>query len=118
MEKIKEFVEKFAPYLEDIRRRLYFISIAFLIFFVIGFFSTASIIRYLVSFFDIKDVVIATTSPFQFADLSINIGLFCAFLFICPIFVYNIFAFLKPALNTKADPSPLQIKDEVVFSKI
>lgn len=101
MEKIKEFTARFTPYLEDIRKRLYFTAIIFIIFFIAGFFSTSHIIKYIIAFFDIKDVVIATTSPFQFADLSINIGLFCAFLVTLPIIIYNIFAFLKPALSGK-----------------
>lgn len=101
MEKIKVFIAKFTPYLEDIRRRLYVIAIFFIIFFIVGFFSTSPVLKYILSFFQIKDVVIATTSPFQFADLSINIGLFSAFLISCPILVYNIFMFLRPALTKK-----------------
>lgn len=101
MEKIKSFISKFTPYLEDIRSRLYVIAIFFIIFFVVGFFSTSPVLKYILSFFQIKDVVIATTSPFQFADLSINIGLFSAFLISCPILVYNIFMFLRPALTKK-----------------
>lgn len=101
MEKIKAFIAKFTPYLEDIRRRLYAVAIFFIIFFVVGFFSTGTVLKYILSFFEIKDVVIATTSPFQFADLSINIGLFSAFLISCPILVYHIFMFLRPALTKK-----------------
>lgn len=101
MEKIKLFIAKFTPYLEDIRSRLYKISILFALLFITGFLSTSAILKYILSFFDIKDVVIATTSPFQFADLSINIGLFCAFVITCPILVYNIFMFLRPALTKK-----------------
>lgn len=101
MERITNFINKFIPYLEDIRKRLYFTSIVFIICFAIGFLSTSTIIRFILSFFEIKDVVIATTSPFQFADLSIDIGLFCAFLISLPILIYNIFAFLKPALSKK-----------------
>lgn len=101
MEKIKEFISKFTPYLEDIRRRLYLIAILFSIFFVLGFILTRKIIQYFIYIFDIKNVVIATTSPFQFADLSIDIGLFFAFLVCVPILTYNIFSFLKPALSKK-----------------
>lgn len=101
MEKIKVFITKFAPYIEDIRRRLYSISILFIVFFITGFFSTSTVLKHILSLFKIKDVVIATTSPFQFADLSINIGLFTAFLISCPIFVYHIFVFLSPALTKK-----------------
>ncbi len=101
MEKLKDFVSKFAPYLEDIRKRLYILAIVFALFFVVGFFSASSILRGIISLFNIGDVVIATTSPFQFADLSINIGLFTAFFVTCPLGIYNIFMFLRPALTKR-----------------
>ncbi len=101
MEKFKSFIAKFTPYLEDIRRRLYITAVAFAVFFVIGFLSTGKILKYILSVFDIQDVVIATTSPFQFADLSIDIGLFLAFLVSCPVLVYNLFRFLLPAMTFK-----------------
>jgi sec-independent protein translocase protein TatC len=101
VERLKEFIAKFTPYLEDIRRRLYISSIVFVAFFVAGFFSTSKIIHLILSIFKIEDVVIATTSPFQFADLSVNIGLFAAFLVSLPLLIYNIYSFLKPALSKK-----------------
>jgi sec-independent protein translocase protein TatC len=101
VERIINFINKFIPYLEDIRKRLYFTAIVFIICFVIAFFSASTIIRLIISFFEIKDVVIATTSPFQFADLSIDIGLFFAFLVSLPLFVYNAFSFLRPALSKR-----------------
>ncbi len=101
VEKIKNFVAKFAPYLEDIRRRMYGVAIVFAIFFVIGIVYTSTVLRFIVSFFDIQDVIISTTSPFQFADLSLNIGLLTAFVVSCPLAVYHIFTFLRPALTAK-----------------
>jgi sec-independent protein translocase protein TatC len=101
VERITHFINKFIPYLEDIRKRLYLTSIVFIVCFAIGFFCTSTIIRFIISLFQIKDVVIATTSPFQFADLSIDIGLFFAFLVSTPILAYNLFSFLKPALSKR-----------------
>lgn len=101
VEKFKEFINKYTPYLEDIRRRLYMMSIFFIVFFAIGFFSTKYIIQSIIKLFEIEGVIIATTSPFQFADLSINIGLLSAFLIICPILILQIFLFLKPALSRR-----------------
>lgn len=101
MERLKEFVGRFTPYLEDIRRRLYVTAILFAVLFAAGFLSASSIIKFILSFFEIKDVIIATTSPFQFADLSIDIGLLIALIFTCPVLVYHIFAFLKPALSKR-----------------
>ncbi len=92
---------KYGPYLEDIRGKVYFSAICFALFFVAGFFSTGFIIKNFIAFFHMKDVVIATTSPFQFADLSINIGLLVAFAFTCPVVIYQVFMFLRPALTKK-----------------
>ncbi len=100
-DKIKSFILKFTPYLDDIRNRLYRLAILFTIIFIAGFFLTKSILKFTLSFFNINNVVIATTSPFQFADLSINIGLFLAFVICCPILEYNIYMFLRPALTGK-----------------
>ncbi len=100
-DKIKSFILKFTPYLDDIRSRLYKLSILFLLIFITGFFSTKTILKLILSLFNIENVTIATTSPFQFADLSINIGLFLAFVICCPLFIYNIYMFLRPALTGK-----------------
>ncbi len=101
MEEFKVFISKFTPYLEDIRRRLYFTAIFFVVAFVAGFLSTRYVIKFVLSFFRLDEVSIVTTSPFQFADLSIDIGLFCAFLFSFPIVIYNIYSFLRPALSKR-----------------
>lgn len=101
MENIKGFIDRFSPHLEDLRKRLYVTCIFFIVFFTIGFLSTGTILRSILSVFDIQDVVIATTSPFQFADLSIDIGMFLASLVSLPVFAFNAFAFLGPALSKK-----------------
>lgn len=101
VEKIKNFIAKFTPYIEDIRKRLYSTSILFALFFVVGFLGTSNILRFILKFFNFNNVVIATTSPFQFADLSINIGLFTAFVVVCPVISYHIVMFLRPALTKK-----------------
>lgn len=99
MEEFKGFISKFTPYLEDIRRRLYFTAIFFAATFAVGFLSTRYIIKFTLSLFKLDEVSIVTTSPFQFAELSIDIGLFCAFLFTFPIVIFNIYSFLRPALS-------------------
>jgi sec-independent protein translocase protein TatC len=101
VESIKEIFHKFSPFLEDIQRRLYITSIIFIVSFAAGFFSTSRLLKVILSFFVIEDVVIATTSPFQFADLSIDIGLFSAFLICFPVFAYHAYLFLRPALSRR-----------------
>lgn len=101
MEEFKVFISKFTPYLEDIRRRLYYTAFFFATAFIGGFFGTRYILRIILSVFELNNVSIVTTSPFQFADLSIDIGIFFAFLISFPIFIYNVYAFFGPAFNTK-----------------
>jgi len=96
-----EKINSFAPYLEDIRRRLYGIALVFAGVFFIGIFSSPYILRLLTGLFDIKDVVIATTSPFQVADVAVDIGLMSALLVTFPLFVYNVFSFLFPGLTSR-----------------
>ena len=101
MEELKNFVAKFTPYLEDIRRRLYVTAFCFILAFAIGFFATRYILEIILNFFELNNVTIVTTSPFQFADLSIDIGIFLAFLISFPILIINIYSFISPAFNKK-----------------
>ena len=101
MERLQNAIAKYSPYLEDIRRRLYKTAIVAAASFVAGFLSTKYILKWVLSLFDIRDVVIATTSPFQFADLSIDIGFLTALVVCSPIIVYQAFAFLRPALTRR-----------------
>jgi len=99
VEKYQGIIEKYSPYFEDIRKRVYFLAISFIVFFIIGFLSTRYILHFILWIFDIQNVVIATTSPFQFADLSIDIGLSSAFIISAPLLIFHIFRFLRPALT-------------------
>ena len=101
MEKFNENYEKYYPYLEDLRKRIYRGFVIFAIFFIIGFFQTSNIIKFIVNNFNIKDVIIATTSPFQFTELATNIGFFIAILISIPYIIYNMYAFIFPALTKK-----------------
>ncbi len=87
--------------MEDLRRKLYISTLIFLGVFLLGFFSSAFIIKHIVAIFDIKDVLIATTSPFQFADVAMDIGFFSAILVTLPIVIFQIFSFASPALTRK-----------------
>ncbi len=101
MENLKALYEKSLPYLEEIRKRLYRTVLFFSVCFAIGFFATATILRHTLHFFEVKDVVIATTSPFQFTDLSIDIGFLSAMILTSPVLIYQAFMFLRPALSKR-----------------
>lgn len=101
---LKPFVkhlETFLPYLEDLRRRIYWSTIIFTFVFIVGFFSSAFILKEFISFFNIQNVLIATTSPFQFADLAVDIGFFFAIIITLPLIIFHLYSFLKPALTPK-----------------
>lgn len=94
-------LQKFLPYLEDLRSRVYWSTIIFCIVFIGGFFSSAFVLKHFVAFFNIKDVLIATTSPFQFADLAVDIGFFFAIIITLPLIIFHIYSFLYSALTRK-----------------
>ncbi len=101
MEKVHGKYEKFYPYLEDLKQRLYKGVVLFSIMFFVGFFQTSIILRYIISNLNIKDVVIAATSPFQFTSLATDVGFFLAIIVSIPYFMYNVYAFIAPAITKK-----------------
>lgn len=101
MSEIQEKIREFAPYLQDLVRRLYFLTVFFSATFAAGFLTSAPTIRFLTKFFDFKDVVLAATSPFQLVDLAMNIGLFFATTLTIPLFLYHFYAFIAEGLKRK-----------------
>lgn len=98
------FEEKFAeyyPFFQEIVKKLRIVGLFFLLCFVGGFFATAPVFRFVSRFFTIKDVTVITVSPFQFVDLAMNTGIAIALIGAFPLFLYQIFSFLKPGLTLK-----------------
>jgi sec-independent protein translocase protein TatC len=91
----------YAPYLDEVRKKLFIVAICFVVFFAIGFFSTAPIFRVAVKLFHIENVTIITVSPFQFIDLAMNTGFALAFIGCLPVLIYQIFSFLRTGLTVK-----------------
>lgn len=101
MDEFRKKIKEYTPYFEDLFRRIYFLTISFIIFFVVGFLLAAPIIKFLTHFFNFKDVVLTTTSPFQLVNLAMDIGFFVASVFCVPLFVYNLYAFVGDGLRKK-----------------
>ncbi len=101
MEDLKTNIQKYLPYLEDLQRRFYSSTIIIIATFFIGFFSSGFILKKLIHYFHFNNVVLATTSPFQFANIAIDIGLFCAIMIALPLFMYHFFVFAYSALTRK-----------------
>lgn len=101
MEELKKNIEKYLPFLEDLRHRLYIGVILFVIFFLSGFLSTGIILKKLLNFVHIDQVVIATSSPFQFIEVAMDIGSFIAIMASVPYIIYSFYVFALPALTRR-----------------
>jgi sec-independent protein translocase protein TatC len=99
LEYFNKNIEKFLPYFEDLRNRLYKGAILFVVVFVGGFLSAGKIVKKLLEFIHIDGVTISTSSPFQFVNIAMDIGFFLAIVVSVPYIIYNFYVFLMPALT-------------------
>ena len=99
MEDFKKNIEKFLPYLEDLRGRLYRGVILFAVFFCGGFLSAGIILKKILKLVHIDQVTIATSSPFQFTDIAMDVGFFLALMVSVPYIIYSFYVFIVPALT-------------------
>lgn len=101
LEDFKKTIKKFLPFLEDLRSRLYRGVILFVAVFAIGFLSARIIIKKTLELVYIDKVTIAASSPFQFVEVSMNIGYFLAIIVSVPYILYSFYIFIVPALRRK-----------------
>lgn len=101
MKDLETNIQKYLPYLEDIQQRFYYSTLISVIAFFVGFFSSGKILKTFIKYFDIESVTIATTSPFQFASVAVNIGIFTALLTALLLFMYHFFMFASNALTKR-----------------
>ncbi|OGL85818.1 hypothetical protein A3I37_03025 [Candidatus Uhrbacteria bacterium RIFCSPLOWO2_02_FULL_46_19] len=99
MENFKKNIEKFLPFLEDLRDRLYRGVILFVVFFLGGFLSAGIILKKILKLVHIDQVTIATSSPFQFTDIAMDVGFFLATMVSVPYIIYSFYVFIIPALT-------------------
>lgn len=90
---------RYLPFLVEIRRRLLFLLSLFSITTVLGFIYYERVIRLVLGIFKFEGVNIVFTSPFQFISLAVNTGLLLGLMVIFPLILFQILAFLKPALR-------------------
>ncbi len=100
-EELKKNIEKFLPYLEDLRSRLYNGVILFAVFFVGGFFLAGPFLKILLKFTYVEGVTIATSSPFNFIFIAMDIGFFLAIIVFIPYVIYSFYVFILPALTRR-----------------
>ncbi|MSR78875.1 MAG: preprotein translocase subunit TatC [Candidatus Taylorbacteria bacterium] len=101
MEEFKKNIEKYLPFLEDLRSRLYIGVVLFVTFFFGGFLSARMILKTFLNFVHIDQVVIATSSPFQFVEVAMDVGFFIAIMVSVPYIIYSFYIFIVPALTRK-----------------
>lgn len=101
MDEFKRKLSDYGYYLADIQKRFYGLALVFIIFFVVGFFCSSRILKFIIGIFDLEQATIITTSPFQFLDLAMSIGLYTGLIICLPLFIYHLYAFLKDGLSPK-----------------
>lgn len=101
MNDYSEALEKYMPYLLEIRRRLFFTFSLFAIGSIIGFMYADKIVSSILSLFNLKGVNVVFTSPFQFINLSFSISFLTGVIIAFPLIIIQTLSFLRPALNKK-----------------
>jgi sec-independent protein translocase protein TatC len=99
MEGFTKNFSDYYQYLDDIRRRLYSLVMVFIAFFFVGFFNSGQILKLIIRVFKLDNADIVMTSPFQFLDLAMSIGIYTALIICTPLFIYHVYGFLKDGLN-------------------
>ena len=94
-------INKYSPYLADIRKRILFTLSVFAVAMLVGFVFYERIIKFLIDILALRGVNVVFTSPFQFINLAISCGIATGLVLIFPLVIYQILSFLKPALRVK-----------------
>lgn len=95
------FLNKYSPFLNEIRKRVLVTLIVFAVAIFVGFAFYEKIIGFLIEILSLRGINIVFTSPFQFINLAISCGIATGLVFIFPLLIYQIVSFLKPALKEK-----------------
>lgn len=98
---LQKTINKYYPYLMEIRKRLFFIAALFLISGIVGFFYFEEFITLILKLLNVGGVNVVFTSPFQFIELAVNSGFIVGLIVIIPVLIWQTLSFLKPALRTK-----------------
>lgn len=96
-----DIVKKYAPFLQEVRKRLLSTLAVFAFATIFGFAFYEKIIKFLINFLSLSGINIVFTSPFQFINLAISCGLVTGLLASFPLLISQVLSFLKPALSQK-----------------
>lgn len=92
-------LDKFTPFLAELKRRIIIIFSVFVLTSIGGFVFYEDIIKFLVRGLNLEKVNIVFTSPFQFINLAVSCGVATGLIFTFPLIISQILSFLKPALK-------------------
>lgn len=98
---IEALVEKYYPFLVEVRKRIVFTLSVFAISTVVGFIFYEQIVKFLINILSLSNINLVFTSPFQFINLAIGCGVAMGITFSFPLLIVQVLHFLKPALKAK-----------------
>jgi len=98
---LKAAIDKYYPFLMEIRKRIIFTLAIFALSTLVGFAFYEKIIKFLISGLSLKGINIVFTSPFQFINLAIACGATVGLVIVFPLIIYQLVSFLRPALKDK-----------------
>ena len=101
MSNFNRVLNKYGIYLEELRRKVLVLTKIFAVVFVFGFIGTSPLLKIVLRHVNIEDVTLVTTSPFQLIELAMSMGFFLACSVVVPVFIYNLYSFIRPALLPK-----------------
>ena len=96
----EDAINKYFPYLLEIRKRLLLTVSIMLVSGVLGFFYYDRIVATVVKMLSLDGINIVFTSPFQYVELAMSSALFIGLISAIPFIIWQLLSFLKPALKT------------------
>ncbi len=101
MSKLDAYIAEYGIFLEDLKRRIIILVKLFVAVFIVSFLGTGFIVKTAIRLLNFENVSIVISSPFQMVDIAMSTGFFIASVFITPVTIYHIYAFLSPGLRSK-----------------
>lgn len=96
-----EKFNKYLPYLDELRKKMVWSVIIFLVTGVLGIIFSTKILNIFLKMFNFSGVNIVMTSPAQLVDLSIYTGLMVGIICLAPFLLYQLISFFKAAFTKK-----------------
>lgn len=95
----EDAINKYFPYLLEIRKRLLLTASVMLVSGVLGFFYYDRIVATVVKMLSLDGINIVFTSPFQYVELAMSSALLIGLISAIPFIIWQLLSFLKPALK-------------------